>query len=93
MFNQRDWEGLRALLADDVKLHQLTHPVRVGAADVGMFFGIYAKIDLLLRKIITALARHGRTINWCGHPLKAFVYASQERCGNVCRARAVCVWP
>ena len=45
MFNQRDWEGLRALLADDVKLHQSTHPVRVGAADVGMFFGIYAKTD------------------------------------------------
>lgn len=45
LFNQRDWEGLRALLADDVKLHQSTHPVRVGAADVGMFFSIYAKID------------------------------------------------
>lgn len=45
LFNQRNWEGLRALLADDVKLHQSTHPVRVGSADVGMFFSIYAKID------------------------------------------------
>ena len=45
LFNHRDWEGLRALLAGDVKLHQSTHPVRVGAADVGMFFSIYAKID------------------------------------------------
>ena len=45
LFNQRDWDGLRALLADDVKLHQSTHPVRVGPADVGMFFSIYAKID------------------------------------------------
>jgi RNA polymerase sigma factor (sigma-70 family) len=45
MFNQRDWDGLRALLADDVKLSQATHPLRVGAADVGMFFTIYAKID------------------------------------------------
>jgi RNA polymerase sigma factor (sigma-70 family) len=45
LFNQRDWEGLRALLAGDVKLHQSTHPARVGAADVGMFFSIYAKID------------------------------------------------
>jgi hypothetical protein len=45
LFNQRDWDGLRALLADDVKLNQSTHPVRVGSADVGMFFGIYAKID------------------------------------------------
>jgi len=45
LFNQRDWDGLRALLADDVKLNQSMHPVRVGSADVGMFFSIYAKID------------------------------------------------
>ena len=45
LFNQRDWDGLRALLADDVKLNQSTHPLRVGRADVGMFFTIYAKID------------------------------------------------
>ncbi|RWC69598.1 MAG: sigma-70 family RNA polymerase sigma factor [Mesorhizobium sp.] len=45
LFNQRDWDGLRALLADDVKLNQSTHPIRVGSADVGMFFSIYAKID------------------------------------------------
>lgn len=45
LFNRRDWDGLRALLAGDVKLHQSTHPVRVGAADVGMFFSIYAKIE------------------------------------------------
>ena len=42
LFNQRDWDGLRALLADDVKLIQSAHPLRVGAADVGMFFTIYA---------------------------------------------------
>jgi RNA polymerase sigma factor (sigma-70 family) len=45
LFNQRDWEGLRALLAHDVRLKQSSHPVRVGAADVGMFFTIYAKMD------------------------------------------------
>jgi RNA polymerase sigma factor (sigma-70 family) len=48
LFNQRDWDGLRALLADDVKLSQSTYPLRVGSADVGMFFTIYAsypKID------------------------------------------------
>ena len=45
LFNQRDWEGLRALLADDVKLNQSTHPLRVGRADVGLFFTIYAKFD------------------------------------------------
>ena len=45
LFNQRDWDSLRALLADDVKLHQSTYPLRVGPADVGMFFTIYDKFD------------------------------------------------
>jgi RNA polymerase sigma-70 factor (ECF subfamily) len=45
LFNQKDWDGLRAMLASDVKLNQSSHPVRVGSADVGMFFSIYAKID------------------------------------------------
>jgi RNA polymerase sigma-70 factor (ECF subfamily) len=45
LFNQRDWDGLRALLADDVELHQSLHPLRVGRADVGLFFTLYAKID------------------------------------------------
>jgi RNA polymerase sigma factor (sigma-70 family) len=43
LFNAQNWDGLRALLADDVKLHQSTYPLRVGSADVGMFFSIYAK--------------------------------------------------
>jgi hypothetical protein len=45
LFNQRNWDGLRALLADDVKLIQSSHPLRTGAADVGLFFTIYAKND------------------------------------------------
>lgn len=45
LFNQRDWDGLRALLADDVKLNQSSYPLRVGRADVSMFFTIYAKSD------------------------------------------------
>ena len=43
LFNRRDWDGLRALLAGDVKLNQATYPRRVGAAEVGMFFSIYAR--------------------------------------------------
>ncbi|WP_225771110.1 sigma-70 family RNA polymerase sigma factor [Inquilinus sp. Marseille-Q2685] len=43
LFNRRDWEGLRAMLADDVRLIQSLHPPRAGAADVGMFFGVYAR--------------------------------------------------
>jgi RNA polymerase sigma factor (sigma-70 family) len=45
LFNAQNWEGLRALLADDVRLHQSTYPVRVGSADVGMFFTIYATFE------------------------------------------------
>jgi RNA polymerase sigma factor (sigma-70 family) len=43
LFNQRDFDGLRAMLADDVRLVQSTYPQRSGAADVGMFFGIYSR--------------------------------------------------
>jgi RNA polymerase sigma factor (sigma-70 family) len=43
LFNGRNWEGLRAMLADDVRLIQSSHPLRAGAADVGMFFGIYSR--------------------------------------------------
>jgi RNA polymerase sigma-70 factor (ECF subfamily) len=45
LFNRRDWDGLRALLADDVKLNQSSYPLRVGRAEVGLFFTIYAKSD------------------------------------------------
>jgi RNA polymerase sigma factor (sigma-70 family) len=43
LFNQRDFDGLRTMLADDVRLIQSTYPQRTGAADVGMFFGIYSR--------------------------------------------------
>jgi RNA polymerase sigma factor (sigma-70 family) len=43
LFNQRNWEGLRGILAEDVRLVQSTYPLRAGAADVGMFFGIYSR--------------------------------------------------
>lgn len=45
LFNQQDWDGLRALLADDVKLVQSTYPPRAGRVDVGRFFTIYAKFE------------------------------------------------
>jgi SnoaL-like domain len=43
LFNRHDWEALRALLADDVRLLQSSHEPRSGAADVGMFFRIYSR--------------------------------------------------
>jgi len=45
LFNQQNWDALRALLADDVRLIQSAHPPRVGVKDVGMFFSVYAKVD------------------------------------------------
>ena len=48
LFNQRNWDALRALLADDVKLKQSAYPLRAGRADVGMFFSIYAESDVWL---------------------------------------------
>jgi RNA polymerase sigma-70 factor (ECF subfamily) len=45
LFNQKDWDALRALLADDVKLIQSTYSPRVGSAEVGSFFTIYARFD------------------------------------------------
>ena len=43
LFNRRDWDGLRAMLADDVRLIQSSYPPRAGRAEVGMFFSIYAR--------------------------------------------------
>ena len=45
LFNQRDWDGLRALLADDVRLNQATYAPRHGSADVGRFFTIYSGLE------------------------------------------------
>jgi RNA polymerase sigma-70 factor, ECF subfamily len=42
LFNKRDWDALRALLAEDVQLAQSTYPRRRGRSDVGMFFTMYA---------------------------------------------------
>ncbi len=66
LFNGRDWDGLRAMLADDVKLNQATYPPRAGRADVGLFFGIYASFDgvwlapawLEGREVIAVFSKH-----------------------------------
>jgi RNA polymerase sigma-70 factor (ECF subfamily) len=49
LFNQRDWDGLRALLAADVRLNQATYAPRYGSADVGRFFTIYSGFDQRVR--------------------------------------------
>jgi len=40
LFNQRDWDGLRALLADDVRTFQSIASAAFGRRDVGTFFTI-----------------------------------------------------
>jgi RNA polymerase sigma-70 factor (ECF subfamily) len=45
LFNSHDWNALRAMLADDVRLCQSMRPLRNGSAEVSQFFTFYAKYD------------------------------------------------
>lgn len=42
LFNAQDWDALRRLLAEDVRLRQARRPAISGAAEVGKFFSYYA---------------------------------------------------
>jgi RNA polymerase sigma-70 factor (ECF subfamily) len=44
-FNSRDWDGLRAMLADDVQLDLIGRARRSGAAEVGGYFHRYSGVD------------------------------------------------
>jgi len=44
LFNRRDWDGLRALLVDDVHLDLVSRWQRRGRHDVGSYFGNYASL-------------------------------------------------
>jgi RNA polymerase sigma-70 factor (ECF subfamily) len=48
LFNARDWDGVRALVAEDCKLDLVSKSQRHGKA-VGMYFGRYEKEDVRLR--------------------------------------------
>ena len=41
LFNARDWDGVRELLADDVRLDLVAHRKAAGRRDVGMYFSNY----------------------------------------------------
>jgi len=41
LFNARDWDGVRALLADDVRLDLVSQRKAAGRRDVGMYFSNY----------------------------------------------------
>jgi RNA polymerase sigma-70 factor (ECF subfamily) len=50
LFNARDWDGVRALVADDCRLDLVSKAERRGR-EVGQYFGRYAKEDVSLRVV------------------------------------------
>jgi RNA polymerase sigma factor (sigma-70 family) len=44
LFNARDWEGVRAMLADDVRLDLVSRAQRAGRRDVASYFTNYAAV-------------------------------------------------
>jgi RNA polymerase sigma-70 factor (ECF subfamily) len=45
LFNARDFDALRAMLAEDVQLELVGMTEKSGATDVGAYFGNYARLD------------------------------------------------
>jgi RNA polymerase sigma-70 factor (ECF subfamily) len=50
LFNARDWDGLRQLVAEDCRLDLVSKSQRRGK-EVGMYFGRYAKEDVSVRVV------------------------------------------
>jgi RNA polymerase sigma factor (sigma-70 family) len=44
LFNAHDWDGVRALLADDVRLDLVSRRKLAGRAEVGVYFGNYERM-------------------------------------------------
>jgi RNA polymerase sigma-70 factor (ECF subfamily) len=44
LFNARDWDGVRAMLADDVRLDLVQRSQRMGRRDVGVYFTNYDQV-------------------------------------------------
>ena len=45
LFNARDWDGVRAMLADDVRLDLVQRSQRTGRRDVGVYFTNYDQVS------------------------------------------------
>jgi RNA polymerase sigma-70 factor (ECF subfamily) len=45
LFNARDWDGVRALLAEDVRLDLVSRVRRAGKVNVGNYFSNYDRFD------------------------------------------------
>jgi RNA polymerase sigma-70 factor (ECF subfamily) len=44
LFNARDWDGVRAMLSDDVRLELISRSQRAGRREVGVYFSNYERI-------------------------------------------------
>ncbi|MEW6322484.1 MAG: sigma-70 family RNA polymerase sigma factor [Acidobacteriota bacterium] len=73
LFNARDFDGLRALLAEDVRLDLVNRAQRSGATEVGGYFDNYARVPSISfavgtvdgRPAILASERGGATPDYC----------------------------
>jgi RNA polymerase sigma-70 factor (ECF subfamily) len=45
LFNARDWDAVRAMLVEDVKLELVSMTKRAGRGDVGVYFTNYARLE------------------------------------------------
>jgi RNA polymerase sigma factor (sigma-70 family) len=66
LFGARDWEAVRAMLADDVQLDVVGRFTKRGRGEVGSYFGNYAKLPdwsvalgVLDGRNVLAVSRHG----------------------------------
>ena len=85
LFNARDWDGLRALLAEECALDLVARSQRKGKPDVGLYYGNYALEDVRLelgeaegRTVLVAYRPEARTrpayviaIDWRGDRIAA----------------------
>lgn len=82
LFNAQDWDALRGLLSQDVRLRQARRPAVSGAADVGRFFTYYAEYprvrvepawlegrEILLVSDVEGSPRYFMVIEWDGETI------------------------
>jgi len=88
LFNARDWDGVRALLSDDVRLDLVTRAQREGRRDVGVYFANYDRFDDW--RLIPAWLAGREVVAVFRHPLDArpgYFIELDVRDGQVTRIR------
>jgi RNA polymerase sigma-70 factor (ECF subfamily) len=85
LFNARDWDGLRALVADDCRLDLVARAQRRGKA-VGQYFDRYAREDVALR-VVALEGRLALAAHVAGAARPAYVVLLAWRDGRVAAIR------